>query len=117
MRKHIDYVTNAPALLYAQDLATDFIAVRRLFARLMGADQDEIAIVESTSDGTNIAVDLMGVSPGGNVVFDEWSYASTVYPFLLPAREKLEKRYVQPRDGLIHLVLQREVLARNLLPA
>ena len=102
-RRHLEYVTDDPALLYAQDLSTDFSEVRRLFARLMGADEDEIAIVSSTSEGTNIAVDLLDVPDGGNAVFDEWSYASTVYPFLLPVRERLEKRFVQPRGGLIRL--------------
>ncbi|MDP6402619.1 MAG: aminotransferase class V-fold PLP-dependent enzyme [SAR202 cluster bacterium] len=103
MRKHLDYLTTDPSLLYLQDLKTDFIEVRRLFALLMGADEDEIAVVESTSSGTNIAVDLIDVTPGGNVVFDEWAYPSTVYPFMLPVREKLEKRFVKPRDGMIHL--------------
>jgi cysteine desulfurase / selenocysteine lyase len=103
LAKHLEYVTGDPALLYAQDLATDLVEVRRLFARLMGAGEDEIAIVSSTSDGTNTAVDLLDATHRGNVVFDEWSYASTVYPFLLPVREKLEKRFVPPRDGLIRL--------------
>ncbi len=103
VRQHLDYVTEEPARLYARDLATDFVEVRRLFAHLMGADEDEIAIVSSTSEGTNIAVDLLEIAPGGNVVFDQWSYASTVYPFLLPARERLERRFVPPREGRIHL--------------
>ena len=113
VHKHMDYVTHDPGLLYAQGLASDVVEVRRLFARLVGADEDEIAIVGSTSEGTNIAIDLIDVAPGGNVVFDEWSYASTVYPFLLPAREKLEKRYVQPRDGLIHLEDMEEAIDDN----
>ena len=103
VQKHIDYVTNDPDLLYVQDLRTDFVAVRRLFADLMGADEDEVAIVESTSDGTNIGIDLLDATPGANVVFDEWAYPSTVFPFMLPARDKVEIRFVEPRDGLIHL--------------
>ena len=103
LRKHMDYVTYDPGRLYAQDRGTDFVAVRRLFALLMGADPEEVAIVASTSEGTNIAVDLIEPTPGGNVVFDEWSYASTVYPFLLPARQNLARRYVPPRGGIIQL--------------
>lgn len=103
VRRYLDYLSDDPGLLYLQDLATDFIEVRRLFASLVGADEDEIAVVESTSAGTNIAIDLLDITPGGNVVFDEWAYPSTVYPFMLPAREKLERRFVKPRDGLIHL--------------
>jgi selenocysteine lyase/cysteine desulfurase len=103
VQRHLDYVTNDPDLLYSQDLRTDFVEVRRLFAQLMGADEGEVAIVESTSDGTNIGIDLIDPVPGANVVFDEWAYPSTVLPFMLPSREKVEKRFVEPRDGIIPL--------------
>ena len=103
VQAHLDYVTNDPDMLYAQDLKTDFDEVRRLFAQLMGADEGEVAIVESTSDGTNIAIDLIDPIPGSNVVFDEWAYPSTVFPFMLPSREGVEKRFVAPRDGIVRL--------------
>lgn len=103
LQQHLDRVGSDAARLYADDLLSDYHEARRLFASLVGADVDEIAVVGSTSEGTSIAVDIIEVAEGSNVVFDEWSYASTVYPFLLPARDRLQKRFVPPRDGRVLL--------------
>ncbi|MBW2617597.1 MAG: aminotransferase class V-fold PLP-dependent enzyme, partial [Deltaproteobacteria bacterium] len=70
---------------------------------LMHADVEEIAITEGCSAASNIAVDLIEPTSGGNVVFDEFTYPSSIYPWLLPPRDQLEKRFVKPRDGLILL--------------
>ena len=78
-------------------------ALRELFAELMGAETDEIVVNDSTSAGSSLAVSLIAPKPGGNVVFDGFPYPSSVYPWMLPPRDTLERRFVQPRDGLIHL--------------
>ena len=78
-------------------------ALRELFAELMGADEDEIVVNDSTSAGSSLAVSLIDPKPGGNVVFDGFPYPSSVYPWMLPPRDVLERRFVEPRDGLIHL--------------
>ncbi len=78
-------------------------ALRERFAALMGADEDEIAVNDSTSTGSSLAVSLITPKPGGNVVFDGYPYPSSVYPWMVPPRDMLERRFVQPRDGLIHL--------------
>ena len=78
-------------------------ALRELFAELMGAETDEIVVNDSTSAGSSLAVSLIAPKPGGNVVFDGFPYPSSVYPWMLPPRDTLERRFVQPHDGLIHL--------------
>jgi cysteine desulfurase/selenocysteine lyase len=77
--------------------------VRELFAGLMHADADEIAITEGASAGSNIVVDLLRPAEGGNVVFDEFSYPSSVYPWMIPPHDMVERRRVRAREGLIHL--------------
>jgi selenocysteine lyase/cysteine desulfurase len=77
--------------------------VRRLFAGLIGADMDEVAVLDSTGTGENLAVEMIPIPPRGNVVFDEWSYPSAVYPWMLPPREHLEQRWVMSRGGVIEL--------------
>ncbi len=89
------------------DLYVDFMdeprALRERFAALLGADEDEIVINDSTSAGSSLAVSLVEPTPGGNVVFDGFPYPSSVYPWMFPPRDILERRFVQPRDGLIHV--------------
>ncbi len=78
-------------------------ALRERLAALMGADAEEIVVNDSTSAGSSLAVSLVTPTPGGNVVFDGFPYPSSVYPWMLPPRDMLERRFVAPRDGLIHL--------------
>ena len=99
---HLGYLTDDAQDLYMHN-EDDLIAVRRLFAELMGADEEEVAITEGTSAGSNIAVDLIEPLPGSNVVIDEFVYPSSLYPWLLPPRDGLERRFVRARDGVIHL--------------
>lgn len=78
-------------------------ALRELFAALMGAGEDEVVVNDSTSAGSSLAVSLVTPTPGGNIVFDGFPYPSSVYPWMLPPRDTLERRFVAPRDGVIHL--------------
>ena len=104
MQKYLDTMAHDPLGTYP-DVPDSLVAteeVRGLFARLMHADAEEIAITEGASAASNIAVDLIEPTPGGNVVFDEFSYPSSVYPWLIPPRDKVERRCVKPRNGLVH---------------
>ena len=44
---------------------------RTRFAELFGADEDEVALLYSTSDGENLVVNAMEWKQGDNVVLDE----------------------------------------------
>ena len=59
MSRHMDWLSNDPDDLYVHGLDSDASDCRRMFAELLGCDQDEVAIVESTSAGSNIACDLI----------------------------------------------------------
>jgi cysteine desulfurase/selenocysteine lyase len=55
---------------------------KALFARLIGAKTGEIALVENTSVGLNIAANVLRYSPDSKVVTTDLEYPSVVYPWL-----------------------------------
>lgn len=55
---------------------------KALFAKLIGAKQEEIAFVENTSVGLNIAANVLGYPQGSKVVTADLEYPSVVYPWL-----------------------------------
>ncbi len=63
-------------------------------AAVLGADADEIAIVDNTSRGSNLAVQMIAPPPGANIVTDPTSHPSAVWPWLLPGRRPVEVRSV-----------------------
>jgi len=72
------------------------------FARLVGAKAGEIAVIENTSVGLNIAANVLDYPPGSKIVTTDLEYPSVVYPWL---RKNLGVRiqYVKNVDGKILL--------------
>ncbi len=70
------------------------------FAKLIGADRDEIALVQNTSTGLNIVANMVDYPKDSNVVTTDLEYPSVVYPWL---KKKLgvEVRYVKSVGGKI----------------
>ena len=100
--RYTGLLANDPGELYRR-WREDFVNVRRAFAALIGADEDEVAVTDSTGAGSNLAVEVIEPVSGSNVVFDELSYPSAVFPWMLPPRDHVESRFVKARDGFIHL--------------
>ena len=103
MQAHLDWLRNDPDDMYANGLDADASDCRRMFAELMGCDEGEVAIVSSTGEGSSIAIDLIPPRPGANVVLDDFSYPSSVFPWHLPPHEDVTRRFVHARDGIMHL--------------
>lgn len=57
-------------------------ACRELFARLVGAGPEEIALVSSTSEGLNIVANLLPFARGDNVVISDLEFPSNRFPWL-----------------------------------
>ena len=66
--------------------------LRSRLATVLNADPGEIAIVDNTSRGSNIAVQMIKPPPGANIVTDPTSHPSAVWPWLLPDRPPVEIR-------------------------
>jgi selenocysteine lyase/cysteine desulfurase len=76
--------------------------VRGQFARLVGAEPDEIGFLFATSEGENIVASALDLKPGDNVVVDELHYNTTfvLYRHLEEARG-IALRIVKHRDGRV----------------
>ena len=72
------------------------------FAELIGAKPEEIAFIENTSVGLNIAANVLSYPPGSKIVTTDLEYPSVVYPWL---RKSLgvKVHYVRNVDGKILL--------------
>jgi len=73
---------------------------RKLFAEMVGAGEDEIAFLFSTSEGENVVVNALDFKAGDNVVVDDLVYPSTTVIYRrLQETHGVEMRVVQNRDG------------------
>ena len=98
-----------PAAPYAtyQD---EWELARQRFATLIGAEPDEVALVDHTSRGANLIVQMIAAPDGGNVVVDEYTYPSSIYPWQLSSKANIELRLVTARDNRVHMAdIAREV--------
>ena len=66
--------------------------LRARLAAVLGVDPGEIAIVDNTSRGSNLAVQMIEPPDGANIVTDPTSHPSAVWPWLLPNRQPVEVR-------------------------
>ncbi len=73
---------------------------KAVFARLVNAEKDELALVPNTSTGMNIIANMLEYPEGSNIVTTDLEYPSVVYPWL---NKKLgaEVRYVKNVSGRI----------------
>jgi cysteine desulfurase / selenocysteine lyase len=71
---------------------------RQLGARLLGADQDEIAVVHNTTEGINAVAEGFPWQPGDNVVTLSSEFPSNLYPWVNLADRGVDTRQV-PADN------------------
>jgi cysteine desulfurase/selenocysteine lyase len=97
IRRYVDEASNfGTAQKEWEDLGKPF------FAKLVNAKAQEIAAVENTSTGLNIAANVLDVPRGSKIVTTDLEYPSVVYPFLRK-RLGLKVHYVKNVDGKIQL--------------
>ncbi|MCU0634401.1 MAG: aminotransferase class V-fold PLP-dependent enzyme [Gemmatimonadaceae bacterium] len=89
--------------------------VRANFARLIGADADEIALMTNTTYGLNFAARALPMRAGGAVLAFDGEFPSCVYPFMAAARDRGLRFELVPKagrlpdeDALVHAVLTRD---------
>jgi selenocysteine lyase/cysteine desulfurase len=78
-----------------------FQEAKALFGRLVGCDADTLCSVPNTSTGINLAARMIAPRPGSNVVVDELSHMSNVYPWLALRGTGVEVRMARARDGRV----------------
>jgi len=82
----------------------DVNIAKDLFAQLINAESEEIALVPNTSTGLSIVANSMNYPRNSNVVTTDLEFPSVVYPWLrIKMRNDLEIRYVKNREGSLPL--------------
>jgi len=76
---------------------------RQLGARLLGADEDEIAVVHNTTEGINAVAEGFPWRSGDNVVTLASEFPSNLYPWLNLADRGVEARQVAVQNERIDL--------------
>jgi selenocysteine lyase/cysteine desulfurase len=88
--------------------------LKRRFSQLIGAQPDEIAFVQNTSDGENIVVMGMDLPKrGGNVVLDELHFETSLYMYKSLEAKGIELRVVKHRNWSIDLNDMDRAIDRN----
>lgn len=78
-------------------------AVRGMSARLIGADNDEIAFIKNTSHGISIVTSGLDWREGDNVIVFEKEFPSNIYPWLDLRRKGIEVRFIPHKGDRIGL--------------
>jgi cysteine desulfurase / selenocysteine lyase len=87
---------------------------RKLAARLLAADEAEVALVHSTTEGIGLVAEGYPWKDGDNVVTLENEFPSNLYPWMNLASRGVETRRVSTVDGRLDLgVLERACDSRT----
>jgi selenocysteine lyase/cysteine desulfurase len=82
------------------DMLAERDAARQKYARLVGADAAEIALLYATSDGENIVTRSLDVKAGDNIVIDDLHYTSSYVIYRqLEKRAGIEVRIARHQGG------------------
>ncbi len=76
---------------------------RGLMAELLNVDPDEVAFTKNTSQGLSIVAQGVPWKAGDIIVTVKGEFPANVYPWLALERQGVRVRFVQPRNGRIHL--------------
>lgn len=84
------------------DRAATSARARAAFARLFGADEDEVALLYATSDAENLIARALNLQPGDNVLVDELHFVTTFVLYReLEQSAGVELRIVPAREGVV----------------
>ena len=72
---------------------------RRQYAALIGADEEEIALMPNTTYGLNLAARALPLRPGSILTFDG-EFPSCVYPFMALSSRGISLELVPKKDGV-----------------
>jgi cysteine desulfurase/selenocysteine lyase len=82
-----------------EDFEPVLARARRAGARLIGADEDEIALLPNTSHGLNLAALALPLEAGRRVVLSDREFPANVYPWLALERLRGARVDVIPADA------------------
>ncbi len=97
---HAFWQAKAHAPISLGDMLAETTSVRQRFARLIGATEPEIGILDATSAGENLVARSLSLGKGDNVVIDDLHYETTYALYRgLAESHGVELRIVRSGDG------------------
>ncbi len=113
MERHLRYRTQGEGE-GSSPFGAEELETKRLFARLINAKPEEIAFVQSTTDGENLVIAGMRLGETkGNVVIDDLHYQASKYMYRMLEREgRIELRVVRLSEKGGYWAVQAEDMAR-----
>ncbi|MEA2165766.1 MAG: cysteine desulfurase / selenocysteine lyase [Thermoanaerobaculia bacterium] len=85
--------------LHWRDWYAEYVHLRKAAARLIGAEQDEIAILKNTSEGLSFVAEGFRWERGDNVVITDLEFPSNSTPWRKLDRKGVETRIARSNDG------------------
>ncbi len=98
IRRAIEKRANPTLFSHEDSFETPRLA-RRLAARLIGAEAEQIALIHSTGDGINMAASGLELGEGDTVIVADKEFPSNVYPWLNLERRGVTVRFVGGDHG------------------
>jgi len=102
MERYIEFMHKGPGEGRSDFWEEGFLQVKPMFARLINAKPNEIALCPSTTVGENMVLNGMDLA-GGNVVTNDLHYTSSLADYLTRRMDGLDVRIVKNRDWHIDL--------------
>ena len=114
MEKHLHYEVYGPGEERQYFSRADQADLKTEFGKLINAEEDEIAFVQSTSDGENIVIAGMDLPKRkGNVVVDNLHFTTSLFLYKTLEARGLELRVVEHQNGAIPLEAMDRAIDRN----
>lgn len=82
-------------------------------AKLLNAEEEEIAFVPSTGMGNNKFAGAIGLKAGDNVIIDDLEFPSAVLAYIAYRRQGVEIRTVKHRDGRLFVEDYEKLVDKN----
>ena len=78
------------------------VRVKQQFAKLVGASEDELAFVQSTTAGEQLVVDALDIPAiGGSIVSDTLHFFGSFWLYEQLRERGMEMRWIRPRNGRV----------------
>ncbi len=74
---------------------------RPVFARWIGASEDEVSFQPSASSGLNFALAMIAPKKGDNIVVDDLGFPSGTFPTMSLSKSGVQPRWVKNKAGMI----------------
>jgi selenocysteine lyase/cysteine desulfurase len=103
MSQYLDTLSRRGAAGYPEEIFAILKKARALGARLLGADEEKVFFVRSTTQGLGIAVTGIPFRSGDSVVLVEREFPANLRPWLPLEKEGVQIRMVPQKEGRVDI--------------